>query len=142
MRILLAVDGSKSAQDAVQFLVRHAGWYRDPPKVELVTVIPPVPQLPNMSKVIGRSQLRRYYEEEGAKNLSQAARRMTAAKIPFVEHVLVGPIAETLARFSIEKGCDMILAGTRGMTAGANALLGSTATRLLHLAAQPVLLTK
>jgi nucleotide-binding universal stress UspA family protein len=142
MRILLAVDGSKSALDAVRFLVQHAGWYRDGPQVDLVTVIPPVPQLPNMSKVVGRPQLRRYYEDEGRRNLAQAARRLTTAKVPFIEHILVGPVAETLARFATEKGCDMILAGTRGMTAGANALLGSTATKLLHVATQPVLLAR
>jgi nucleotide-binding universal stress UspA family protein len=36
----------------------------------------------------------------------------------------------------------MIFIGTRGMTAAANMLLGSVATKVLHLSRVPVLLVK
>ena len=38
MKILLAVDGSKYSLDAVDSLIEHAGWYREKPQVELLTV--------------------------------------------------------------------------------------------------------
>ena len=39
-------------------------------------------------------------------------------------------------------GCDMICMGTRGMTAMSGLVMGSVATRVLHLARVPVLLVK
>jgi nucleotide-binding universal stress UspA family protein len=142
MKILLAVDGSKNAMDAVDCLIDHAGWYRDKPQVELVTVHLPVPRLPNMSMVVGRKELARYYEEEGKANLARAEKRLASAKLPYKAHVLVGPIAETLSRFAADQRCDLILIGTRGMSAAANAVLGSTATKLLQLASVPVLVVR
>ena len=142
MKILLAVDGSKNSMDAVECLIEHADWYREAPKVELVTVHLPVPKLPNMGKVVGRKELERYYQEEGEGNLMRAAKRLKEAGVEFNPNVLVGPVAETISDFADKKKCDMILVGTRGMTATANALLGSTTTKLLHIAKVPVLLVR
>ena len=142
MKILLAVDGSENSLHAVEFMIRHAGWYRAAPQVELVTVHLPVPKLPNMGKVVGRRELQRYYEEEGRTNLARAAALLKAAGIDFTQRVLVGTIAESVARHAKDARCDLILIGTRGLTATAGALLGSTATKLLHIAHTPVLLVK
>jgi nucleotide-binding universal stress UspA family protein len=142
MKILLAVDGSKNSMDAVECLIAHSAWYREMPSVELVTVHLPVPRLPNMGKVVGRKELQRYYDEEGAENLARAAERLGGAAIGFEKRVLVGPIAESISQHAERTGCDLIMIGTRGMTATANALLGSTATKLLHIARVPVLLVR
>ena len=142
MKILLAVDGSENSMHAVEFLIGHAGWYREPPDVELVTVHLPVPSLHNMSVVVGRPELQRYYEEEGRANLARAATRLREAGIAFNQRVLVGPIAEGIAQHARESACELILIGTRGLTATAGALLGSTATKLLHVAETPVLLVR
>lgn len=142
MKILLAVDGSKNSMDAVECLIEHANWYREQPTVELVTVHLPVPKLPNMGKVVGRKELERYYQEEGEGNLQRAAKRLKDAGIEFTPNVLVGPIAESISDFADKKKCDLILVGTRGMTATANALLGSTTTKLLHISKIPVLLVR
>lgn len=142
MKILLAVDGSRNAMNAVECLLKHAGWYREAPTVELVTVHLPVPQVRGLSKVVGRRELQRYYEEEGQANLEKAAARLAKAAIPFKRRVLVGPIAESIERHARDSGCDLILLGTRGMTAAANALLGSTATKLMHIATTPVMLVR
>ena len=142
MKILLAVDGSQNSLHAVEFLIEHARWYREAPQVELVTVHLPVPKLPHMGKVVGRRELQRYYAEEGRANLARAARRLKAGGIDFTQRVLVGTIAETIARHAKEAGCELILIGTRGLTATAGALLGSTATKVLHIAKTPVLLVR
>ena len=52
----------------------------------------------------------------------------------------VGPIAESIVDQARQSGSNMIYMGTRGMTALANVLLGSVATRVLHLAHIPVVL--
>jgi nucleotide-binding universal stress UspA family protein len=137
MKILLAVDGSKNCLAAVDSLIEHAGWYRAKPEVELVTVHLPVP-----SVGASRAQAQKYYDEEGGENLAPAKKKLDAAKLPYAEHILVGPIAETLVKHAKDARCDLIYVGTRGMTAAANALLGSTVTKVLHLSTVPVLIAK
>lgn len=142
MKILLAVDGSKHSLAAVQSLITHADWYRDKPAVELVTVHLPVPRLPGISKFVGKAQIRAYYEQEGEALLARAKKMLDGAGIAYQARVLVGPVAETLVAHAKERRCDMIFIGTRGMGAAGNMLLGSTATRVLHLAQVPVLVAR
>jgi nucleotide-binding universal stress UspA family protein len=142
MKILLAVDGSKHALAAVQCVMDHADWYRDKPTVELVTVHLPVPKLPRMSVVVGKRQLDKYYSDEGEARLAAARRKLDSAGIPYTAHVLVGPIAERIVEHAESSDCDLICIGSRGMTELGKALLGSTATKVLHLSTRPVLLVK
>lgn len=142
MKILIAVDGSEHALATVQCVIDHAGWYRDKPSVELVTVHLPVPQLHGMSTVVGKEQLRRYYREEGEARLAAAAKKLDAAGIPYTSRILVGSIAEQIVEQSEAAGCDLICIASRGMSALGKALLGSTATKVLNLSKRPVLLVK
>jgi len=142
MRILLAVDGSRHALDAVKCLVEHLDWYHGKPTVELVTVHPPVPQLPGLGSVVGRSQLKRYYEEEGAEALAQAKKLLEGAGVSYAAQVLVGEAAERIVRHAESARCDLIYIGNRGMSAVANLLIGSVASKVLQLASVPVMLVK
>jgi nucleotide-binding universal stress UspA family protein len=142
MKILLAVDGSKPSLDAVDLLVEHADWYRSRPEVELVTVHLPVPKVPGLGSVVAKSGVQRYYEEEGAERLAAAKKKLDAAGIRYATHILVGPVAESLVKHAKEERCDMIYVGTRGMTSAAAALVGSTASKVLHISTIPVLLVK
>ena len=142
MKILLAVDGSKHALRAVDCLIEHADWYREKPTVELVTVHLPVPKLPRMGLVVGRNQIQRYYEEEGAAALAAAKKKLGAAGIEYKTEILVGRVAESIVRHAAKTRCDQIFIGTHGRTAAGNMLLGSIATKVLHISRTPVLLVK
>lgn len=142
MKILLAVDGSKYAMDAVKYLTGHLDWAREKPQLELVYVHPPVPKVSGLGMVIGKKQLQRYYEEEGAEALAPAKQLLDKAGIPYAAKVLVGTPAETLVEYAKSSGSDLLLVGHRGMTAAANLMLGSVATKILHLSPVPVLLVK
>ena len=142
MRILIAVDGSKNALDAVDCLVGHAAWYREKPEVELVTVHLPVPKLPRMGMAVGKGQIDRYYQEEGEARLAGAKKRLDKAGIAYQARILVGQIAESIVKHAKDKRCDLIYIGTRGMSELGKALVGSTATKVLHIAEIPVLLVK
>ena len=67
---------------------------------------------------------------------------LDGAGIAYQARVLVGPVAETIVAHAKERRCDMIFVGTRGMGAAGNMLLGSTATKVLHLSAVPVLVAR
>jgi nucleotide-binding universal stress UspA family protein len=136
MKILLAVDGSKSALDAVDFVIQHAAQFRQKPQVELVTVHRPVPKLPGMGAAVSKGQIERYYEEEGAAALAEAKKRLDGAGLAYEPRVLVGPAAETLIKHAQKSGCDLIAVGSP------KALIGSVATKVLHTSGIPVLLVK
>jgi nucleotide-binding universal stress UspA family protein len=142
MKILVAVDGSKQSLKAVQLLVEHCDWYRSQPEVELVTVHLPVPKLPRMGIAVGKDQIEKYYREEGEANLASARKMLDAARIPYQAHVLVGAVAEAIVKHANDKRCDLIYIGTHGRTALGKALIGSTATKVLHISDTPVLLVK
>ena len=142
MKILLAVDGSKHSLKAVKCLIEHADWYREKPGVELVNVHLPVPRIRGMSAVVGASQVRRYYDREGKAALSKARKVLDAAGIKYSAHILVGPVAESIIKQARLARCDLIMMGTRGMSAAANLLLGSCANRVVSISPIPVLLVK
>jgi nucleotide-binding universal stress UspA family protein len=142
MKILLAVDGSKPSLGAVQRLVDQADWYREKPQVELVTVHLPVPKLPGMGAAVGKGQVEKYYQQEGEARLATAKRKLDAAGIPYQAQVLVGAVAESIVKHAKDKRCDLIYIGTRGMSELGKALVGSTATKVLHISDIPVLLVK
>ena len=138
MKILLAVDGSKPSLAAVDLLIQQCGQYRSTPEVELVTVHLPVPRMHG----VGKDQLAKYYQEEGEASLAPAKKKLAAAGIACAARVLVGPIAETIVQAASDSKCDLICMGSRGMGELGKALLGSTATKVLHLAKQPLLIAK
>ena len=138
MKILVAVDGSKASLKAVQLLIDHSDWYRDQPEVELLAVHLPVPRVSHASK----SQLERYYREEGESTLGAAKKKLDGAGIRYQARVLVGPVAETLVKHAKAQRCDLIYIGTRGMSELGKALIGSTASKVLHISDIPVLLVK
>ena len=142
MKILLAVDGSKLSLKAVKYLTEHAGWYRENPRVELVNVRLPVPRIRGMGAVVSASQVRRYYDREGRAALSKARKLLDAAGIRYSAQILVGPVAETIIKHARLTRCDLIMMGTRGMSAAANLLLGSCANRVVNISPTPVLLVK
>ena len=140
LKILLAVDGSESAVRAARKLIETAGWYKEPPTVELVAVHLPVPLVGFSDVVVSREMTERYYREEGETMLATARQLFDAAGIKYVSHILVGQIAQTLVEHAHKSGCQMIYMGTRGMTALSNMVMGSIATKVLHLADIPVVL--
>jgi|SRR5689334_12174485 len=142
MRILLAVDGSKHSLNAVQFLLEHSGWLRDKPELDLVTVHLPVPKLPGMGAAVGKAQVDKYYQEESERCLAEARNKLDAAGVRFEAYALVGPVAETLVKHAKDRRCDLICIGTRGLSDLGKALLGSTASKVVHISDIPVLLVK
>jgi nucleotide-binding universal stress UspA family protein len=141
VKILLAVDGSESAVRATRKLVESAAAYKDPPQVEVVTVHLPVPHVGGFSGVVVTHEMvEQYYREEGQKALAPSKQLLDQAKIRYTPHILVGDIANCIVEHAQKSGCDMIYMGTRGMTAMSNMLVGSIATKVLHLAHVPVVL--
>src|SRR5690348_10572464 len=117
MKILLAVDGSKASLDAVKNVIDHVGEFREAPQIELVTVHRPVPQVRGLGAGVGKSQLERYYQEEGERTLAAAKKLLDAAGIPYQPQVLVGDPAESIVKQCRKGRCDIVALGAKGRSA-------------------------
>lgn len=141
IKLLLAVDGSQNALNATHQLVSSLAWYRETPHVDVVTVHLAVPKVGGMEAVISKQMLENYYADEFATMMKACIAALDAAAVPHTDHRRIGPVAENIVAQAVESGSDLICMGTRGMTSLSGAVMGSVATRVLHLARVPVLLT-
>jgi nucleotide-binding universal stress UspA family protein len=141
-RILIAVDGSSHSAKVARAVIRHVCAYAQPPELHLAYVHLPLPTLGGLIKPVGHEALQTYYREEGEDALSGTKKLFDRAKLTCAMHVMVGPIAETLAGEAKKLKCDLIVMGTHGIGAVSGMLLGSVAAKTVHLARCPVLLIR
>lgn len=141
-RILVAVDGSSHSAKVAKAVIEQVSEYKEPPELHLAYVHLPLPTLGRLIKPIGHEALRRYYREEGEDALRSVKKLFDRAKLAYTMHIMVGPIAESLTSVAKKLKCDLIIMGTHGMGAVSGMLLGSVATKTVHLARCPVMLIR
>ena len=141
MKILLAVDGSVHSRKATTALIKNTTSYKRSPEVFLLNVYYPVPKV-NFGPLVSRNMVISYYQEQGERALAESKRLLDKAGIRYQAKVLAGPISQTIIRQCRAQYCGLIYMGTRGMGSLGGMLLGSTATKVVHLAAVPVVLVK
>ncbi len=141
MKILLPVDGSECSMRAVDHLLTHISWFRDVPEIHLLHVHPPIP-IGRVQAHIGKETLHEYYREDSQEHLTAAQARLDAAERFHTTHIHVGMPAEVISKMAGDLQCDLIIMGAHGRGALANMVMGSVASRVLHLASCPVLLVK
>jgi len=141
VKILLAVDGSEASIHATERVVEAARLFREAVEVELVTVRLPIPKIGGLfDTVVSKQMVDQYYKDEGSAALAASEKALGEAGIAHASHILVGDIAETIVRHADAAQCGMIYMGTRGMSAASNLVMGSVATKVVHLARVPVVL--
>jgi nucleotide-binding universal stress UspA family protein len=89
-----------------------------------------------------RETLEKPQRERSSAVLASAAAILADSGIPHEKETLVGPVAATLVERAQALGCDSIVMGTRGLSAIGDILMGSTATKVVHLSDTPVTLVK
>jgi nucleotide-binding universal stress UspA family protein len=137
---LVPIDGSASAMRALGHAIAESGG-RAGVQVHLLNVqTPPVHTFPG--KLVSPDLIDRELRREGEALLEQAQAVAKSAGLASVCHVRIGHPGEEIAACAAEHGCDVIVMGTRGMGALAGLLLGSVATKVVHLAQVPVTLVK
>lgn len=140
VKILLPVDGSEASTRAAARLVQTIGWFKEAPEIDLLTVHLPVPMFAHMGVVVTQEMVDRHYAEESQAAMAAARKILDDGGVRYHALRAVGPIAETIADHAKKHGVDMIYMGTRGMSAVSNAVMGSIATKVVHLASMPVVL--
>lgn len=141
MNILLPVDGSENALRATRFVIDLAKSCAKPAEIHLLAVQPPIIS-GDVKMFISQDAINDYYRDEGTKALATARAALDANGVVYQFHIGVGHIAETIAAYAKDKNCDQVVMGTRGMGGLAGLVMGSVASKVIHLVACPVTLVK
>ena len=91
---------------------------------------------------VPRDKMEKIQREHGEAVLERAEPIAKVSGVPYDTETLIGPVAQVLAERARTVGCDAIVMGTRGMTALGNVLMGSVASKLVHLSDLPLTLVK
>jgi nucleotide-binding universal stress UspA family protein len=137
---LVPIDGSagslRALAHALAQLSSQAGA-----QVHLLNVqSPPVHPFPG--KLVSPDLIEQELRRAGDALLDQAQAAAQSAGVACVRHVRIGHPGNEIAACAAEHGCDAIVMGTRGMGAVAGLLLGSVATKVVHVTPLPVTLVK
>ncbi len=140
MKILLPVDGSEAALDAVRYVVRLS---REglPLQCVLANVQEPA-TLYEMVVAHDADVLQRVARDAGAHALKPAEALLREAGVAFESEVAVGDPGHSLVDMAESDGCEMIVMSARGLGAIRLALLGSVSQAVVHASPVPVLIVK
>lgn len=143
-RALLPFDGSPAALRALNYLMRHVlNDFRLPAETEVHLVnVQPLADEWIVHRLLPDAELAAMAQEYGAAALAPAAAELTAAGIKVSSHIERGEIAQIISHLAKELSCDQVVMGTRGLSPLGDLLLGSVATKVLHLATVPVTFVK
>lgn len=137
---LIPMDDSDSALLPINWFIQHLADWREVPHLHLLNVQPNLPR--DIGRFINADTLREFHLETGLKMLAPAVEKLAAAGIEAETHVLIGEAAPTVTQFAQDHQCTQILIGSRGHTGLVGTLLGSVASKLVHLAKVPVLIVR
>jgi nucleotide-binding universal stress UspA family protein len=140
-KLLIPVDGSESARHALAYAIKLA---KEHGQIELhVVTVHPEPVLYGQIQVyVPREKMEELQKIHSMDILQPAVDAAKAANVPFTSEILVGSTAPMIVKRAEELNCIGIVMGTRGMGAVGNLVLGSVATKIVHLTKLPVTLVK
>lgn len=138
-KILIPVDHSDNALRAVH---HAAAMARGNPALQLLLFHVQEPIEPRIHAHLTHEEIQTMHARDAERILEPLRAILRGAGVAFSDDWRSGPIAPTIADYARETGCDAIVMGTRGMTAIGNLVMGSTATKVVHLANVPVTLVK
>ncbi len=139
--IAVAIDGSTFGELALEFAIDLAKKYKA--GIRVVTVIPPL----IATNFGAMTYIPQTTWEEQAKPFREASERAgqsakSAGVSSVTSEVLDGPVVETLLTYLETHPVDLLVVGSRGLTAGKRLLLGSVSDALVHHAMCPVLVVR
>jgi len=141
MKILIPIDGSASALHAVEHVIASTAWLKEAPQVFLLNVQWKLAS-GNVKLFINQETINEYYREQGMAALAAAREKLDAAGLAYTYHISLGTPAEAVVQYAQEQQVDQITMGAQGENRLSTLLLGSVVSKVLHLAAMPVMIIK
>lgn len=141
MKILLPVDGSKSALNAAKFVVKLAKDLRSKCIVTLISVHDDI-GLGHVKQFVANSVVDDYLREVSEKELKGAQKVLDTAGVKHSTVIKRGNIAGEIIALANKEKFDLIVMGSKGRSGIVDTLMGSVALRVSNTAKQAVLLIK
>ncbi len=140
-QILVPFDGSASAKRALQYV---ADTYKGNTAVQVhvLNIQENMIYFDGYLDASTMQEVERSITATGEKIVLEAAEVLQRNSIPHQLHVQLGLVAENIARQAEVLGCDSLVMGTRGLGSLSGLVLGSVATKVVHLVHVPVTLVK
>lgn len=138
-KILVPFDGSENALRAVRYAASVAKE-RSGVQLELLYVDDPVPL--GLHAAFSAQELARGQADEAIRILYPAGKILDAESVQYQMRWRTGSPAAEIAKHAQENQCESIIMGTRGLGPIASMVIGSVATKTVHLADVPVTLVK
>jgi nucleotide-binding universal stress UspA family protein len=139
-KVLVPVDGSEFSDRAVDYVIELAKG-EEPLDLHLLSVQIPIDS-GHARMFVSDGDIDAYHRDEGMAVLTPYIEKLDAAGIPHSYHVLVGHVAQTIARFAKEQKFDKVVMGTHGRSGLTQLLLGSVAQNVVRRLKVPVALVK
>src|SRR5687768_13141428 len=139
-KVLVATGGSPWSDNAVKYAVDLAKDYG----LELVIlhVIADTPPYFIAEAGTSMDQILEGNEEVGRHIVADAAQLASEAGVPCETELAWGRVAEVICRVALERECDLIVVGSRGLTGFKRLMLGSISNAVAAKAPCPVLVVK
>ena len=141
MKILIPVDGSASANRAVDHAIATASLLKETPQIFLLNVQWNIAS-GNVKLFINQQTINDYYREQGTAALAPAREKLDVARLPYTYHISIGTPAEAIMQYAQEQQVDQITMGAQGQGTLSALLLGSVVSKVMQLATVPVLIVK
>jgi nucleotide-binding universal stress UspA family protein len=140
MKILVAVDGSKSSLNAVKYAVKLVSNLRSEDRITLINVHDDQ-GLRHAQQFVGKEGIADYLREVSDKELKAALAVLVKAGVKHDSIIQTGHVAEVISN-TANKKFDMLVMGTKGRSGMVDLLVGSVAQRVMSTCNKPVLLVK
>ena len=140
LKILVAVDGSELALDAV----RHALKLVREGSLQATLVLGHVQEEASFLELATRDAdaIARASVEAGQDLLASAVALVQQAQVPFETEIALGSPAATIVDMAENCGCDLLVVGARGLGGLRGAFLGSVSQAVVQRASVPVTVVK
>lgn len=141
-KILCPVDGSPASLRAVDFAIEQLD--RSPGSELLLLHVLHMGSidLGGLSEAMPAGWLDEATSQASAEAMNDAISKCDSAGVSFKAHSRTGQTAETIKQVATEEDVGHIVMGSRGLGSFEGLLLGSVATRVIHLTELPVTLVK
>ncbi len=144
-RILLATDGSETALKATRWAAELAKTYGA--KVTVLHVVHIPAALAGSTVLPGGATdvavVTRLMEQAAEGVITVTTPLLEDAQVDYTARIEYGLAAETIVKVANEEGADLIVMGSRGLTAASALLLGSVSHKVLHAVHdKPVLIVR
>jgi len=137
-KILAPLDGSELAETALRHVRAVATGCRVP-KVVLLQVVRPIPQVHGLAEEFRREEKERA-EAEAKDYLAKVADSLKKEGVPAEIVIVCGMPAEQILDYAKKNEVDLIIMSTHGRSGVSRWVFGSVADRVVHHSATPVLI--